>query len=110
TLDMAWVIERREKLARQYENLLADMGHLQQRKGHHDAALGFFMRTLREAPQREDIYRDIMTTYATLGRKSDALRQFDILVKYLDDSIGLPPSRKSRDLYEQIKHQPEDGA
>lgn len=108
TLDMPWVEERREKLRLMYVDALIDMSRLQKRKGHYAEALGYFLRALKEVPQREDIHREAMQMYWKLGAIDDALNQYKLLEDYLQRTVGVRPSRETRELHERI--QKEDAA
>jgi DNA-binding SARP family transcriptional activator len=61
------------------------------------------MRTLREVPQREDIYREVMMLYNTMGFRDEALRQYRFLEERLKDTLRVPPSEETRELYDKIK-------
>ncbi|OWR30706.1 hypothetical protein CDO73_08905 [Saccharibacillus sp. O23] len=55
-------------------------------------ALYYFERILQLDPIREDVYREIILLYLSLGRKSDAKRQYRTLEKALDEELGSKPS------------------
>jgi DNA-binding SARP family transcriptional activator len=68
----------------------------------HEEALGYFIRTLKEEPQREDIFREIMNLYHVMGYKDEALRQYRLLEKRIRDTLGVSPSQETRAVYEKI--------
>lgn len=103
TVNMPWVLERREKLRQMFVDALIDMARLKKRQHQWEYALGYFVRVLKEMPQREDIYREAMMMYANLNRIDDAVEQYRMLEDYLDRAVGVPPSRETRELYEQIR-------
>ena len=105
TLDMPWVEERREKLRLMYVDALIDMSRLQKRKGRFVEALGYFLRALKEVPQREDIHREAMMAYSKLGAIDDALNQYHLLEDYLQRTVGVRPSRETRELHERIQRE-----
>lgn len=107
TLDMPWVEDRREKLRLMYVDALIDMSRLQKRKGRFAEALGYFLRALKEVPQREDIHREAMTAYWKLGAIDDALNQYHLLEDYLQRTVGVRPSRETRELHERIQREGE---
>jgi two-component SAPR family response regulator len=102
TINMPWVVERREKLQRMFVEALIGLARIHKAAKRHEEALGYFIRTLREEPQREDIFREIMSLYHTLGYKDEALRQYRILEKRLRETLGVTPSQESLAVYEQI--------
>ncbi len=101
-IDMPWVVERRKRLEAMFVDALIGIGQLKMKQEQYAAALGFFTRALKEAPRREDIHRQVMLTYWQLGRKADAIQQYRLLEMYLAQTIGIRPSRDTRDLYEQF--------
>ncbi len=103
TMVLPWVEERREKLRLMYVDVLIDMSRLQKRKGHYAEALGYFLRALKEVPQREDIHREAMTMYWKLGAIDDALNQYTLLEDYLQRTVGVRPSRDTRELHDRIQ-------
>jgi two-component SAPR family response regulator len=102
TIDMPWVIERRKRLEAMLVDALIGMGQLKMQQEYYAAALGFFTRALREAPGREDIHRQVMITYWKMGRKADTLQQYRLLEAHLAQTIGVRPSRDTRELFEQF--------
>jgi len=102
TIDMPWVVERREKLREMFAGALISLGRIQNAAQDYEAALGYFMRALKELPQREDIYREVMTLYWRLGRHDDAIQHYTLLKKQLEKLLGVAPSQETRSLYEQI--------
>jgi two-component SAPR family response regulator len=102
TLDSPWVQERREKLRQLYIQALAGLAHTYKEQNRPSDALSYFIRVLKEAPQREDIHREAMLMYGRLGRIEDAKGQYELLVKHLDHTVGVPPSRETRNLYDNI--------
>ncbi|MCU0513430.1 MAG: bacterial transcriptional activator domain-containing protein [Anaerolineae bacterium] len=103
TLDMPWVVERRDKLRQMFIDALIDLGRLKKRQQHWETALGHFVRVLKEDPRREDIYREVLQMYASLGRIDDMVAQYHLLEQYLATYVGVPPSRETRDLFERLK-------
>lgn len=55
-------------------------------------ALYYLERILQLDPIREDVHREIIVLYLSLGRKSDAKRQYRTLEKVLDEELGSKPS------------------
>ena len=101
TIDMPWVIERREKLQRMFVEALIGLARIHKAAKRHEAALGYFVRTLHQEPEREDIFREIMKLYQAMGYKDEALRHYRLLETRLQD-LRVPPSKESRALFEEI--------
>lgn len=57
---------------------------------------------LEEDPADEVIHRQLMRLYALLGRRHDALRQYQACVGALEEELGVSPMPETLTLYEQI--------
>lgn len=105
TVEMPWVLERREQLRQLNAQALIGVGRIWKRRQNDQQALGFFTRALKEVPEREDIHREVMSIYLRLGMVEDAKRQYHRLAQILDETLSIGPSRESRDLYAMIEAQ-----
>ncbi|MBI5667312.1 MAG: hypothetical protein HZC41_04830 [Chloroflexi bacterium] len=103
TVDMDWANRRRDQLRQQFAQALISMGRLYKRQGDNLRAVGYFIRSLKETPEREDIHREIMNIYLKLGRKEDARAQYQKLCDTLSSRLGIGPSRESQELYSLIE-------
>ncbi len=101
--DMPWMKERREQLLQLNAQALISMGRINKRRGDDNAALGYFIRALKETPGREDIHREVMNIYLRLGRAQDGRDQYNTLVNYLHTNLNIGPSRETKDLYQLIE-------
>ncbi len=103
TIEMKWVVERRDQLRQQYAQALISMGRICKRREEDQRALGFFIRALKETPEREDIHREVMLTYLKLDMIEDARMQYERLEQILKETLDINPSRETRDLYKLIE-------
>jgi len=103
TIEMKWVVERRDQLRQQYAQALISMGRICKRREDDQYALGYFIRALKETPEREDIHREVMATYLKLNMVKDARAQYERLDQILHETLGIGPSRETRDLYKIIE-------
>ncbi|MDX2161074.1 MAG: bacterial transcriptional activator domain-containing protein [bacterium] len=103
TIEMAWVVQRRDQLRGMYAKALIGMGKVARSRREDDRALGFFMRALKEVPEREDVHRDIMQILMRQNRFEEALDQYRRLEQMLHDRLSIEPSRESRELYVELK-------
>jgi len=101
--EMPWMKERREQLKQMYAQALIGLGRLTKRRGDDERALGYFLRSLKETPEREDIHREVMSIYLRQGRPHDARQQYEHLTKMLKKQLGIGPSRESRELLKLIE-------
>jgi len=99
---MKWMEERREELRSKYAQALIGMGRLTARREEYMAALGYYIRALKETPEREDIHRDVMEIYIEQGMADDARNQYKMLTDILDKNLNIGPSRESRELFDSI--------
>lgn len=103
TVTMPWAEKRRDTLRRLYALALTGMGRIFLRRNEHNRALGYLSRAVREAPEREDVHRDVITLYLHFGMVQEAFQQYDALESALKAAGNLAPSKDSRDLRDQIK-------
>jgi len=99
---MAWMETRRNELRGLYAQALIGLGRLAKQREDIENALGYFIRSLKETPEREDIHRDIMTLYLNAGRIEEAKEQYAVLVEHLEKQFGIAPSLDTRQLYDVI--------
>ncbi len=99
---MDWMVERRAELRSLYAQALIGMGRLCQRRDEQMTALGFYVRALKETPEREDIHRDVMQIYINQEMYDDARKQYKMLASILNDNLSIKPSNESRELFDSI--------
>ncbi len=102
TVSMDWTGNRRDELRQLYAQALISLARLHKRNDEWQHALGYFTRALKETPEREDIHREVMTIYLQQGMYLDGQRQYITLEEILDDTLGIQPSRETRELYDLI--------
>ena len=97
-LNLPWVEARRKQLQGMYAEALNGMARLKAEEQAWEEALGFYVRALKESPQREDFHRGAMQMYINLGRNADAWQHYTVLEKQLKRSLGVKPSRETREM------------
>lgn len=102
TINMDWVVARRDSLRQLYSQALISMGRINKRRQDFPEALGFFNRALKETPQREDIHREVMNLYLKMNSPREARAQYDYLKRILRETLNIDPSRESQELYKLI--------
>ncbi len=102
TVSMPWVEERRDQLRQLYAQALINMARLHKRRDDLDHALGYFIRALKETPEREDVHREVMTIYLKQEMYEDARRQYHTLERILKETLGIGPSRETQQLYDLV--------
>ncbi len=103
TVDMPWVLERRDSLRQSYAQALIQMGRVWSRRGDDHRSLGFFTRALKETPEREDVHRQVMATYLKLDMIDDAKNQYRRVQDVLNSKFGIEPSRETQELFQRIE-------
>lgn len=101
--EMTWIKERREQLRQLHAQALIGLARLTRQRGEDERALGYFIRSLEEVPEREDIHRDVMNLYLRLGRPHDAREHYARLESNLREKFNIAPSKETRDLLKVIK-------
>ncbi len=101
-MDAEWIHERRNKLRGQLVDALIGMGRIHQQHNQSNAAIGYYTRAVRYAPNREDVHRSLMQLYRQQGRRDDAMAQYRQLTNYLDQTLMVAPARETVELYESI--------
>jgi DNA-binding SARP family transcriptional activator len=101
-IEMPWVSQRREQLRLKYADALIGVGRLHKSLGDSERAISYYLRALREVPQREDIHRDVMTLYETRGERQKAIAQYKMLTDILKRTLNITPSKSTRTLYDLL--------
>jgi two-component SAPR family response regulator len=102
-VEMPWAVERRDQLRQLNAQALIGMGRLSKRQGDLPRALGFFIRSLKHTPGREDIHREVMSIYLKMNMKEDARQHYLRLAEMLRTTLGINPSRESQELFKLIE-------
>ena len=97
-LTLPWVEARRKQLQGMYAEALNGMARLKAEEQAWEESLGFYVRALKESPQREDFHRGAMQMYINLGRNADAWQHYAVLEKQLKRTLGVKPSRETREM------------
>lgn len=101
-LEIPWIQRRREQLRLTYANALVGVGRLHKSLNEPERAISYYLRALREVPEREDIHRDIMSLYASQGEIDKAVAQYHTLTDVLKRTLKITPSKPTRMLYDLI--------
>ena len=101
-IDMPWISQRREDLRLTYAEALIGVGRLYKALGDLDRAISYYLRALRQVPQREDIHRDVMTLYDSQGQRDKAVAQYRVLADTLRRTLNITPSKSTKALYALI--------
>lgn len=105
-----WLMVQRERLRELALQALARLLTHQREQGATEAAVQTALRLLAMDPAREPVHRILMRLYMTLGRRTAALRQYNLCVSALLREFHAPPSAETMRLHREIVRQrpPED--
>ena len=98
-----WAAIRRERLHRRMAGALARQASFYEAIGKLEPALEMLARQLVLDPWIEEANRDRMRLLAQLGRRSEALAQFELCRRLLSDELGVEPAAETVGLYQQIR-------
>ena len=68
-----------------------------------DEAVDVLNRRIAMDPACEPAHRHLMELFERMGRRSDALRQYQFLSEALDRELSTEPSAETREIYERIR-------
>jgi DNA-binding SARP family transcriptional activator len=97
-----WTALPRQTLHRLYRDTSLRLA--EEATGRHeiDVAVAHLRPFLEEDPADEVIHCQLMLLFARLGRRHDAIRQYQECVAALDAQLGVPPMPETRALHQQI--------
>ena len=102
-VDTMQALIERERLRIMLLNTLAYLANAHYRQQRHLQAQLYALRLLSYDPCREDMHRLIMRSFADLGQRSQALRQYQICRRLLVREFDMEPEEATHRLYEQIR-------
>src|SRR5262245_51943983 len=97
-----WLAVQRERLRELAASGLSRLLTHQQSTANPEAAVQTALRLLALDPLQEQIHRDLMRLYVGLGRRGDALRQYDLCVTCLRRDLDVDPEVETKELYQDI--------
>lgn len=100
-----WVLLLRERLHEEYLRTLDALTDALMRKGHYEEALTTARRLVADDPLNERAHEQVIRLYALLGRREDALRQYDSLHQILADALHTRPDPRIERLVKQVRRQ-----
>ncbi len=99
--DDKWILNRRHDFQAGYLEALSSMASVRLKEGRPEHALGLYQRALAENNTREDLHREIMKLYTSLGRRSEAAAHYQRLTEELK-ALKRTPSAETKSLYSEI--------
>jgi DNA-binding SARP family transcriptional activator len=98
-----WCIFERERFQMMHLMLLDKLVQYCEIHQKYDAGLAYGWQILRYDQAYERAHRQIMRLYFMVGDRTQALHQYERCVGALRDELGVDPSERTKQLYEQIR-------
>lgn len=105
----AWLLLRRERLQRQVLDALQQLADYHHNDGAYEQAIAYAQRAVELEPWREEVHRQLIALFATVGRRSAAVAQYLRCKQLLWDELSITPSDETVALYERIAGVDADG-
>jgi DNA-binding SARP family transcriptional activator len=93
-----WILDRRADFQSGYLEALTEMAQYRLSEGKPEYGLALYQRAVNENAQREDIHREIMRLFTSLGRRSEAAAHYQKVLQELNHKIA----PETRSVYEEI--------
>ena len=104
-----WATPDRERLRERFLKALERLADLTMSRGDYETALTHARRLAQHDPMREEAHQRVMRLAVLLGRHTDAIRQYELCRRILDEELGEPPSLVTRQIYEATVAERETG-
>lgn len=98
-----WCLFERERLRNLYLVVLDRLMAYHEARRDPEAALHCGLEILRHDEAHEQTHRNLMRLYSLLGRRSEALRQYERCAQALKRELDALPDRQTRALYERLR-------
>ena len=97
-----WTMVERERLSNAYIDMLGRLALYYSETGQYQESIGACYRVLEKDRCHEESYRLLMRSYAHLGLRGRALRQYRLCERILRQEYGTAPSPETQALYRSI--------
>lgn len=98
-----WAIRMRERLKARAIRLFDAEGRSHEEAGAWGEAVECYEKALDANELYEEFYQRLMGCYQKQGKKAEALAVYHRCEKILESVLGIEPSRRTRDIYKEIK-------
>lgn len=101
----AWLAQSRDRLQTALYSVVDRLAECYVSGGRNNAAIDLLRKRLSVDRAHEPAHRMLMQVFADCGRRSDALRQYDICARALRDELRVEPSAETNALVDAIRSQ-----
>jgi TolB-like protein/tetratricopeptide (TPR) repeat protein len=98
-----WLLGAQHQLRRTACEVIERLGARLADEDRADEAIDVLNRRIVMDPACESAHRHLMELYDRIGRRSDALRQYQYLTEALDQQLGATPDRETVSVFERIR-------
>jgi DNA-binding SARP family transcriptional activator len=98
-----WCIFERERFQTMHLTLLDKLVQFCELHQNYEAGLTYGVEILRQDRAYERTHRQMMRLYFMSGNRTQALHQYDRCVLALRSELGIEPSERTKQLYEQLR-------
>lgn len=91
-LGLTWALAERERLRARYLEALEQLGALLLAQRRYAEAIAPFQALVERDSYREDIHGQLVRCFSALGRRAEALRQYERCAAILAQDLGVAPS------------------
>ncbi len=103
--DDSAVVER-ERFRNSYLVMLGRLADMARRSSNYSSALDYASLVLKHDAGREDAHRTLMSCYARLGQRVQAMRQYLLCERLLRETFDAVPEPATRALYDRLRLDP----
>lgn len=97
-----WTFIRREQLSQVYLAMCSTLAESALKRGHFEEALQWTTASLSENRCDETAHQQLIRAYLALGRRSEALRQYERCQQMLDEELGVQPLPETTKLVDDL--------
>lgn len=97
-----WLSTERARFSQLYLRGLTALLAAQQQQGDWQGVLTWAQKGLAQNPLQEPLHQQVMTAYAHLGARHEALRQYEQLRALLAQELGVEPLAETEAIYQAI--------
>ncbi|MCK4975884.1 MAG: AAA family ATPase, partial [Anaerolineales bacterium] len=98
-----WQSQSQYTYERQYLSALANLVCAKREQGSYSSAIRFAQEYLETDDLAEEIYRQLIYSYAASGARDAALRQYEMCAMVLERELGVEPLPETRAAYEAAR-------
>ncbi len=101
-----WCWQQREHLRELYLEALGRLADIYGRVGRWEESIRYLRRGLELDPVREEFHSRLMYALWALGRRTEAVRQYEVYARLLQEEFGLTPLPETQELLKRIQAAP----